>query len=122
MKNKLEIILETLVHFFDEKQTEDIKAFHVSEKLWITDYIVVVTVKNSIHSKSIVTEVVKKFKTFDIGSSNDFYPEIKLSGNSDSGWVILDMNSIIVHCVNAETRATYQIDELFEKQGIIYHY
>lgn len=122
MKNKLETILETLVHFFDEKQAENIKAFHVSEKLWITDYIMVVTVKNSIHSKSIVTEIVKKFKTVDIGSSDEFYPDIKLSGNSDSGWVILDMNSIIVHCVSAETRAKYQIDELFEKQGIIYHY
>ena len=38
---KIEDTVDELVKFADEKQAENIKVFHVSEKLWITDYIII---------------------------------------------------------------------------------
>ncbi len=119
---KLEKTLDEIVKFADDKQAEDIKVFHVAEKIWITDYIIILGVKNHIHSKSLITGIEKELKKMNLDRGLDFFTPIKVSGNSDSGWVILDINSIIIHCVDAETRLHYDIDALFEKQGDTYHY
>ncbi|MAH81618.1 MAG: ribosome silencing factor [Rickettsiales bacterium] len=122
MGKKLEKTLEEIIKFADEKQAEDIKVFHVAENLWITDYIIILGVKNNIHSKSLITGIEKELKKMNLNRGNDFFDPLKVSGNSDSGWVILDINSIIIHCVDSETRLHYDIDTLFEKQGVTYHY
>ena len=44
------------------------------------------------------------------------YSQVKKSGKSESGWVIMDANSIIIHFVDAQTRSHYDIDEIFEKK------
>mgnify|MGYP001272487272 CR=1 FL=1 len=119
---KIEDTVDELVKYADEKQAENIKVFHVSEKLWITDYIIIFGVKNTIHAKSLVTGLEKELKKLDLDKSEDYYSPVKISGNSESGWVILDVNSIIIHCVDEPTRAHYEIDAIFEKQGDTYHY
>ena len=119
---KIEDTVDELVKYADEKQAENIKVFHVSEKLWITDYIIIFGVKNTIHAKSLVTGLEKELKKLDLDKSEDYYSPVKISGNSESGWVILDVNSIIIHCVDETTRAHYEIDAIFEKQGDTYHY
>ena len=49
----LKTIIKHLVNVADNKKAANIKVFEVSEKVWITDYIMIIGVKNSIHSKSI---------------------------------------------------------------------
>lgn len=43
-------------------------------------------------------------------------------GVAQSGWIILDLGSIVVHILGQEERDYYNLEELWEKDAIIYHY
>ena len=62
---------------------------------------------------------LRKFATL---NSVDFHDEIKQSGSPESGWVILDLNSILIHCVTESARDFYKLDSIYEKYGVIHHH
>jgi len=39
-----------------------------------------------------------------------------------SGWVLLDLGSIVVHILRSAEREYYNLEELWEKDAIVYHY
>ena len=122
MKTDIEKIVQQLVTIADNKKAENIKVYHVSEKIWITDYIMIITASNEIHLKALLGDLEKEFKIIISEEDEDYFNPIKTSGKSESGWVILDLNSIIVHLVDEQTRDHYKIDELFESNGVTFHY
>ena len=115
-------LIKLLADIADKKKAENIKVFEVKEKVWITDYVMLVGVKNPIHSKAILGDLSKEISKLISPDQIDYYRPPKVSGTEESGWVILDLNSIIIHCIDDKTREQYDIDQLFEKQGITYHY
>ena len=119
-KDILTNIIEDVVSLVDNKKAEDICVFHVSEKHWLTDYIVVLTVKNKVHAQSVLEDVKHFFST--LKQDDDLFEHPKHVGSPESGWMIVDANSIVVHCVTSETREFYDIDKLFSSQGDVYYY
>ena len=95
---KLEKVVDILVSSADSKKAEDIRVFHVAESTWIID-VMVVGVKNSIHAKAIIQELITTISGLMKEYSKDFYDPIKITGTEESGWVIIDINSIVIHCV-----------------------
>ena len=47
--------------------------------------------------------------------------QVKISGNAESEWVIIDIDSVIVHVISSELRKHYRLDSLFERRSIVYH-
>lgn len=47
---------------------------------------------------------------------------IRWEGVMNSGWLILDLGSIVVHILGDEERDRYQLEDLWGKDAIIYHY
>ena len=43
-------------------------------------------------------------------------------GISKSGWMVLDLGNIVVHVMGEAEREYYNLEELWEKDAIIYHY
>ena len=113
-------IIKDIVKLADDKKAEQISVFNVAEQHWLTEFIVVVGVNNSVHSRAVSEELKHYFSQ--LGDHKDLYPTPHSIGDSESGWVIIDANSIIVHCVNESTRQFYDIDKLFAAQGEIYYY
>jgi len=106
-----------------DKKAIDIRGYDVKNYLWLTDYILVMGVSNVVHCKALTTEIIKWFGTFldsDLGHLG--IQGINQSGDNKSGWVILDMGSIIIHCINDESRQFYKLDDFFEQQGVVYHF
>lgn len=46
----------------------------------------------------------------------------KWEGVTSSGWLILDLGSIVVHVMSQEARDYYRLEELWGKDAIVYHY
>lgn len=46
----------------------------------------------------------------------------KWEGVIGSGWVILDLGSIVVHVMRTTEREYYRLEDLWGKEAIVYHY
>ncbi len=118
----LQTIVDSIVKKVDAKKADDIRVFSVADTNWLTDYVIIIGASNKIHSKALVNELLSHLTSIVREHSRHFYDPMKISGSPESGWVILDINSIVIHCVDTEKREHYKLDEVFEKQGSIYHY
>ena len=52
---------------------------------------------------------------------NDF-KNYKWEGVINSGWVVLDLGSVVVHILGTAEREYYRLEDLWGKEAIIYHY
>jgi len=122
MKDHLEIAVAKVVTLIEEKKVEDFKTFFMSDRAWISDYVLLVSVQNALHAGAIINTLKKDtMSMLTPENANDFYEEPRVSGSAESGWCIVDLNSILIHLVTDEVRTFYKLDTLLEKQGAIYH-
>ena len=113
MSKQIESYVNKIMAAVDDKKAVGTKAFFVGETSPLTDYILVVGALNEIHAKSLVAEISLVLN--EIGENVDLYAEPKLSGNMRSGWLVMDLNSIVVHVILDELRQFYELDAHFEK-------
>ena len=119
MNNQNNTIIDEIITIAQDKKCEDIRQIKIHDPHWITDNILLITAKNSVHSKSLITSL----KDF-VKKNNATYQENNIIpiGTPESGWVILDFSDSIVHVLLDETRAHYKLDALFEEKGDVYHH
>lgn len=116
-------LIESIVTISEDKKASNISTFHIEDEGWLTEYVVVVSVLNNIQGKAVTQALLGELKPIlQALDSDEFYEEIKTSGSMDSGWIILDFNSVLVHCVTEQVREFYALDALFEKYGLVFHY
>jgi len=121
MSASIESLVKEIVSLADQKKAFDIRVYQPHDNS-LTDFIIVASVQNPIHAKSMIRDIEGGIKDYlSTHSGNAFHPHPKQSGSSESGWMILDENSVIVHVVSEIVRETYQLDQLFEQRAVIYH-
>ena len=122
MLNNFEPVLSKIVELIEDTKSEDIKLFLMTDRSWIADYVILVSVKNALHSQSVFDALEKGLSpVLNKVGMDDFYNSPKVSGSAKSGWLIFDINSILIHLVVEDVRAFYKLDTLLERQGAIYH-
>ena len=90
----------------DAKQASDIRIFDVRGLSSVTDFYVVATGTSAPHLKALLSETQKTMKSLDI-------PTYRKSGDSDSGWVVVDYVQAVVHVFSPEARVYYAIEKLW---------
>ena len=123
MSENLLPTIEKIITLGDEKKADNIRLYQSDNGSIVAEYVLVFSVRNNIHCRAIIEELdLKVPKIVADGPSNDFYESVRQSGNVESGWVILDLNSVIIHCIVDSIRDHYQLDELFQDLGPVFHY
>jgi ribosome-associated protein len=121
-KHISEKLLQHLAQAADEKKALDIRAYKLNNTS-VTDFALVVSAKNPVHIKALFKELDMASDAFlKQNADADFFEHAKISGTSDSGWIILDVNVIIVHIISQDIRQYYELDQLFEQRGVVYHF
>ena len=82
--------------------------FDVRESSNITDFCVVATGNSAPHLKALLSEAGHHMKTFDVKT-------YRSSGESESGWVVIDFLDVVLHVFSSEARAYYAIEKLWEE-------
>lgn len=119
--SKPEEIIKQITTAIQDHKAEDVIVYKLNNPS-IADFIIVVSVKNNIHCKSLVEHIGKKMKELSkVGLPKEFYKTPKLSGVPQSGWVVVDLNSVIIQVMCEEIRAYYKIDSLYENRAITFH-
>ena len=85
----------------------DLKFIDVRELTTITDYMVVCTGTSNRHVKSIADNIVVQAKAAG-------YRPLGIEGLDAAEWVLVDLGDIVAHVMQAQTRAFYQLEKLWD--------
>ena len=96
-----------LAQLIDEKQGTDIAILDVSAPLAIADHFVIATARNNRHANALARALNLTMKHQGVLRRN-------LAGlEGDSGWVLLDFNTVVVHVFSPEAREFYGLEALW---------
>lgn len=90
----------------DDKQAKNIRIFDVRGISGVTDFYVIGTGTSAPHLKALIAETERRMKDHNTAS-------YRTSGDSASGWVIVDYVTAVVHVFSPEAREYYNIERLW---------
>jgi ribosome-associated protein len=114
-KRKAPDILEIIAQAAEEKQASDLQVLDVSKTSPVVDFIVIGSGESEPQLRAIAKEIDSQLRKHDIKN-------FRWEGVLNSGWLVLDLGGIVVHLLKEEQRSYYQLEDLWGKEAIVYHY
>ena len=91
----------------EDLKAVDIKVLNVRDLTTIADAMVICTGTSNRHVKSLAENVV------DEARQRGFRP-LGIEGLGEGEWVLVDLNGVLVHVMQAQTRLFYQLEKLWD--------
>ncbi len=91
-----------------DKQAVDILMLDIRQVTSFADYFVICSAESDRQIDAICDGI-------DTVLSKEGINIYRREGSADSGWVLLDLGSVIVHVFNQTTRQYYDLEQLWEK-------
>lgn len=105
MKNPRSI--DVAVTALEDLKGADIRVLDVRELTTITDTMIICTGSSSRHVKALAQAVADQMRECLGRSAN-------LQGAEESEWVLVDLGETVVHVMQAQSRAFYQLEKLWD--------
>ncbi len=118
--NTLETV-KSLCSALENKKAPQVSLFDLEGRNPFVDYVVLVLCKNPIHCRALAKEVQDQIVASRETLNDDFYAKARITGSVESGWLIVDLNAVIVHILLEELNDYYQLETLFKSPPILYH-
>lgn len=96
----------------DDKKARDIKLLRIDKQTIIADYFVIAGGTSSTHIRALSDEVDYKLSQEDIKAT-------RIEGVDNTGWILMDYSSVIVHIFNSESRDYYKLEKLWGEGEIV---
>jgi ribosome-associated protein len=96
-----------------DKKGEDVVLLDMRERTIITDYFIICSGGSERQLKAIIEEITTKIK-----EQHRVSPR-RVDGDATTGWVLLDYGDIIVHAFSPETRAYYDLEDLWREAAVL---
>ena len=112
---KTEKMLEIIAEAAQAKKAGDLKILDVSKTSAVVDYLIICSGESEPQVRAIEKEIDKRLRSNKIKG-------FRWEGVPRSGWIILDLGAVVVHVMRTAEREYYDLEELWEKEAIIYHY
>ena len=109
------ILIDIIAKAADDKKAIDLKILDVSKTSKVFDYLLIASGDSEPHLRAIEKEIDKSLRSNKIKG-------FRWQGIAPSGWMVLDLGAVVVHVMKNEEREYYNLEELWEKEAIIYHY
>ena len=103
----LEEQVKLIVQALEDKKAVDVKTYDVRGVSGLCDAFVVATGTAAPHLKGLVAGVQQTMRT--AGESS-----FRVSGDPESGWIVVDYVDVVVHVFSPEARAYYALERLWD--------
>lgn len=111
-------IAEQLIKTAQDTKATDIRGYELDKNSGIAEFIIVMSSSNNPHQSALVRELKKELSNIDPEPGSMALS----SGNTGSGWRILEWDRLLIHIFEPEIRDYYDIDKFYESQAKIVHY
>lgn len=104
-------LVEVIARAADLRKADDIVAMEVAKISTMCSYLVICSGNSRPQNQAIIAAIVSEVA--------DAYgePKINPEGTSDSGWMILDYGSVMVHVMTPKSRLYYNVEGQWKKKG-----
>ena len=103
---EIEALTQLVIQTLESNKASDIQQLDVTTLTDITDRLVICSAIATRHVDALKDKIVEAIK------AKGERP-LCIDGNSDSGWVLIDLQDIIVHIMLPETRNFYSLEKLW---------
>lgn len=105
-------LAHTIVDLIAGKKASNIVLLDVHDVTFLADYYVLCSGASKRQLDAVTDGLLEKFKK--AGSQRAI-----VEGSAESGWVLVDFGSVIVHVFSPEKRAYYQLEDLWKDAPVV---
>ena len=99
-------LLDQITAWLDDAKAEDIVTIDLKGKSSMGDYMVIATGKTDRHVGAVADQLSQKLK-------EDGHSRVRVEGQPQCDWVLIDAGAIIVHVFRPEVREFYNLEKLW---------
>ncbi len=102
-----------IVDLIADKQGEDILLLDIREISILADYFVIGSAVSKRQTKAMVNGIIDETKQeFDV-------KPLRVEGDADSGWVLMDYGAVVVHLFAPEARSYYDLEGFWKDARVV---
>lgn len=113
MKKITKRIVALILKIIEEKKGKDILVLDLRKITTFCDFFVICTGTSTTHIQSIAEDIEKRLKEKKVRI-------LHIEGTKESGWILLDYGSVIIHIFDRMQREYYKLEKLWADAKIIY--
>ncbi len=102
-----ESLAKSIAAVLDDKLALDIKILDVESLTSLCSYFVICTSRSDTHTSALADDVDDAFSKLSLSP-------LHREGSKESGWIVLDYASVVVHIFNRQSREFYGIEKLWK--------
>ena len=99
-------LVDRIVHWLDDAKAEDVAVIDLKGKSSIGDFMIIATGRSDRHVSAVAEQVQRALKEAGLD-------RVRIEGQPQCDWVLIDTGDIIVHVFQPEIRAFYNLEKMW---------
>ncbi len=99
-------LLREVIQILDDAKADDVVTIQLSGKSSVADYMVIASGRSDRHVGAIADQVQRRLKEIK-------YSQVRVEGQPQNDWVLIDVGDLIVHVFRPEVREFYNLEKMW---------